>query len=156
MPAWLTLSRRLCKRNTYIAGVALYVPVLLSWLLAGPAEPAWALVVRGLAIGLVTGGLTLTAQAMLPDTIAHDARSSGLRREGVFSAIYSAVEKSAAALGPLAFGLVLSSAHGAGPAPADSDAIRLTVAVLPAAASMLSAIILIGFRLDAGHQGRRS
>ena len=50
---------------------------------------------------------------MLPDTIEHDARTSGMRREGSFAAVYSAVEKGASALGPLAFGLVLAgSARG--------------------------------------------
>jgi GPH family glycoside/pentoside/hexuronide:cation symporter len=141
MPAWLALTRRIGKRNAYIAGVAGYVPVILTWLAAGPGEPAWALGARGFAVGLATGGLTLTAQAMLPDTIEHDARLSGLRREGAYAAVYSAVEKAASALGPLALGLVLAGAAG-------SDAIRIYAAVLPAVASALSALILVGYTLD--------
>jgi GPH family glycoside/pentoside/hexuronide:cation symporter len=154
MPAWLAASRRLGKRNTYIAGVLLYLPVLLSWLAADATEPTWVLAVRGLAVGLATGGLTLTAQAMLPDTIDHDARSSGLRREGTFAAIYSAVEKGASALGPLAFGLVLSATQSAAHDPAAPDSIRLAVALLPAAASAVSAIILLCYRLDDDYRSR--
>lgn len=144
MPAWLALCRRIGKRNTYVAGVAVFVPVVLTWLVAGPGEPAWALVARGFAIGLATGGLTLTAQAMLPDTIEHDARLSGLRREGAYAAVYSAVEKAAAALGPLALGLVLAGGGTVG----DADAIRFAAAVIPAAASALSALVLAGYTLD--------
>jgi GPH family glycoside/pentoside/hexuronide:cation symporter len=146
MPAWLALSRRWGKRNTYIAGVALYLPIVLSWLAAHADEPSWVLAARGFAIGLATGGLTLTAQAMLPDTIAHDARRSGLRREGSFAAVYSAVEKTASALGPLALGLVLAGGTAAGPGAGDT--IRMAAAVIPAAASALSALILVGYRLD--------
>lgn len=148
MPAWLAMTRRYGKRNTYIAGVALYLPVILSWLAADAAEPTWTLVLRGLAIGLVTGGLTLTAQAMLPDTIEHDARTTGMRREGSFAAVYSAVEKTASALGPLALGLVLSATARASDDAASADAVRLAAALIPAAASALSALILLGYGLD--------
>jgi len=78
---------------------------------------------------------------MLPDAIAWDARNTGLRREGAYSAVYSAVEKAAAALGPLALGLVLSL--DAGP-----RGIVLAAALIPAAASALSALLLAGYTLD--------
>lgn len=146
MPLWLRLSLAFGKRNTYIGAVFGYLPVLLTWLLADASEPAWALVARGLAIGVATGGLTLTAQAMLPDAIEHDTVQTGLRREATFAAVYSAVEKLAAALGPLAFGLVLQLAARDGESP--PDAIRMAVALIPAAASALSAAILLGYRLD--------
>ncbi len=152
MPAWLAASRRFGKRNTYMAGVAIYIPVLLTWLAADPGEPGWALLARGAAIGLVTGGLTLTAQAMLPDTIEHDARRSGLRREGSFAAVYSAVEKTAAALGPLVLGVALSGAGSERAAAADT--IRLTAAWVPAVASGLSALVLIGYTLDREYRQR--
>lgn len=141
VPAWLAVARRAGKRNTYVAGVAVFIPAVLTWLAADPGEPPWALLLRGLGIGLATGGLTLTAQAMLPDAIAWDTRNTGLRREGAYSAVYSAVEKAAAALGPLALGLVL--ALDAGP-----RGIALAAAVIPATASALSALLLAGYRLD--------
>lgn len=153
MPLWLRICARLGKRNAYIAAATLYLPVLLSWLATDSTEPAWLLGLRGLAIGLCTGGLTLTAQAMLPDTIEEDARISGMRREGTFAALYSAVEKGASALGPLALGLVLAgTAMDSG--PADPQRIRLAAALIPAAATGLSALILIGYRLDHSYRER--
>jgi GPH family glycoside/pentoside/hexuronide:cation symporter len=145
MPAWLAASQRFGKRNTYLVAASLYVPVMLSWLLADPAEPVWLLALRGTAIGLLTGGLTLTAQAMLPDAIEHDARRTGLRREASLAAVYSAVEKTAAATGPLVLGLLLGGQSNLDTA---ADTIRYSAAVLPAIASALSAALLLGYGLD--------
>lgn len=153
MPAWLGLSHRFGKRNTYIAGVAIYVPILLSWLLTGPNEAfAWFLI-RGFGIGIVTGGLTLTAQAMLPDTIQYDTERSGLRREGTFTSIYSFMEKSAFAIGPLLLGLLLENS-GFSPASPDTAspdtarAVLIAAAIIPAVASTASAAILRFYDLD--------
>ena len=66
MPLWLACSRRAGKRNTYLVGVSIYVPILLTWYLSHPGEAQWLYLLRGFGIGVVTGGLTLTAQAMLP------------------------------------------------------------------------------------------
>ena len=131
-----------------------FVPVALSWLVAGPAEATGWLLLRGLGIGIATGGLTLTAQAMLPDTIDHDARRSGLRREGVFTAGYSFMEKTAFALGPLLFGWLLAAGFVPGadslPGVAALQSILLASSVLPALASALSAVCLWRFyHLDA-------
>jgi GPH family glycoside/pentoside/hexuronide:cation symporter len=153
IPAWLAASKRFGKRNTYVIGVAIYVPTLLSWLIAGPDEPFAYFLARGFTIGIVTGGLTMTAQAMLPDTIQHDAERSGLRREGTFTSVYSFMEKTAFAIGPLVIGMLLeisaySPLSGETPAPATIRAILLAAAVIPAIASALSAAILHFYDLD--------
>jgi GPH family glycoside/pentoside/hexuronide:cation symporter len=153
IPAWLWLSNRFGKRNTYILGVTVYVPILLSWLATGPDEAFALFLIRGFAIGVATGGLTLTAQAMLPDTIEHDARRSGLRREGTFTSIYSLMEKTAFALGPLTIGLLLeasgfSPGSAEGPTAETIRAILIATAIIPAAASAASAVILKFYSLD--------
>lgn len=141
MPLWLAVSRRTGKRATYLAAVACYLPVLLSWLGAAPGEAATLFIARGFLTGLATGGLTLAAQAMLPDTIEHDFRRTGLRREAMFSAVYSVAEKLASATGPFLLGLVLSAASG-------DRGIVLAAVVIPAVASSLSAIALLFYGLD--------
>jgi GPH family glycoside/pentoside/hexuronide:cation symporter len=159
IPVWLALSNKFGKRNTYILGVTLYVPILLSWLTTGPNEAFALFLIRGFGIGIVTGGLTLTAQAMLPDTIQHDAERSGLRREGMFTSIYSFMEKTAFALGPLIIGLLLeSSGFSVGsadqPSPETIRAVLIAAAVIPAAASAASAILLKFYTLDTVLQAR--
>ena len=153
IPAWLALCDRWGKRNTYIVGVVIYVPILLSWLFTGPNEAFFLFLLRGFGIGVVTGGLTLTAQAMLPDTIQYDAERSGLRREGTFTSIYSFMEKTAFAIGPLLVGLMLENAG----LPGDSTetaaaetvrAILIATAVIPAIASGASAALLRYYDLD--------
>jgi glycoside/pentoside/hexuronide:cation symporter, GPH family len=141
MPVWLAISRRAGKRPTYLAAVGCYLPALLSWLLAAPGETTGVFLVRGFLTGMATGGLTLAAQAMLPDTIEHDFARTGLRREAMFSAVYSVAEKLASATGPFLLGLVLSAASGA-------RGILLAAVVIPAFASSLSAIALLFYGLD--------
>lgn len=141
MPVWLAVSRRHGKRATYLAAVGCYLPALLSWLAADPGEATALFLARGFLTGLATGGLTLAAQAMLPDTIEHDFARTGLRREATFSAVYSMAEKLASAMGPFLLGLVLSAATG-------ERGIVLAAVVIPAAASTLSAVALLFYSLD--------
>ncbi|MEQ1803519.1 MAG: MFS transporter [Gammaproteobacteria bacterium] len=141
MPLWLAVSRGAGKRATYLVSVACYLPALLSWLLAAPGEATALFLARGFLTGMATGGLTLAAQAMLPDTIEHDFGRTGLRREAMFSAVYTVAEKLASAAGPFLLGLVLSAASG-------DRGIVLAAVVIPAVASTLSAIALLFYGLD--------
>ena len=141
MPLWLAVSRRAGKRATYLAATGCYLPVLLSWLAAAPGEATALFLARGFLTGLATGGLTLAAQAMLPDTIEHDFGRTGLRREAMFAAVYSVAEKLASATGPFLLGLVLSAARG-------DRGIVLAAVVIPAVASFLSAVALLFYGLD--------
>jgi GPH family glycoside/pentoside/hexuronide:cation symporter len=153
MPAWLAASRRFGKRNTYALAIALYLPAVLSWLLSTPDEAMTWFVLRGVITGVATGGILLMAQSMLPDSIEHDYQLTGLRREGAFSAVYSFVEKTAFAFGPLVVGSLLSAMgfdREAGAEQTDSAmlAIQLAAAVIPATMGGLSALVLTGYRLD--------
>lgn len=141
MPLWLRVSRRAGKRATYLLAAGCYLPVLLSWLLATPGEATALFLGRGFLTGLATGGLTLAAQAMLPDTIEHDFERTGLRREALFSAVYSVAEKLASATGPFLLGLLLSAATG-------TRGILLAAVLIPAVASGLSALALLFYGLD--------
>lgn len=153
MPVWLKVSKRLGKRNTYFAGVAVFAPTQLSWLLSGPDEAQAIFLLRAAVLGIGTGGIILMAQSMLPDTIEHDYQLSGLRREGVFAAVYSFVEKTAFAFGPLIIGLLLSQlgfdrALGQDQSEGAMLAIKIGAAYMPALASIASALALLGYQLQ--------
>jgi GPH family glycoside/pentoside/hexuronide:cation symporter len=141
MPLWLAVSRHRGKRDAYLLAAACYLPVVASWLLANPGEATAVFLARGFLTGLATGGLTLTAQAMLPDTIEHDFRRTGLRREAMYSAVYSIAEKLASATGPFLLGLVLSAATG-------TRTLVLAAVVIPITASLLSGVVLLFYGLD--------
>ena len=55
----------------------------------------------------------------------------------------SVAEKTAFALGPLVFGLILDAQQSS------ADSVRYAAALIPAAASVVSAMILLAYRLDA-------
>ena len=93
---------------------------------------------------------------MLPDTIEHDFRRTGLRREAMFSAVYSVAEKLASAAGPFILGLVLSAAATKGGTaaptapgqPGTGSAVLIAAVVIPAIATALSAVALLFYGLD--------
>lgn len=155
-PIWYALARRLrSKRNLYILASTLAALVLMSWWLATPAEPLAVTVLRKFVHGLTIAGSLLCGQAMLPDAIAYDAARSGLRREGVFSGIFTTAEKMAFAIGGAASGIFLglmgyaSSTEGAAAQPDSAMlAIHLCVSFLPAGLLLASIAFLLRYDLD--------
>jgi GPH family glycoside/pentoside/hexuronide:cation symporter len=110
VPLWWLISRRVGKKPAYIAAVTGYALTSLSWLgtTAVVGTPDLMLVYgRAVLLGLSSGGIILLGVSMLPDTIEYDRLTSGVRREGVFSGVWSAIEKGATAIGGLLIGLVL-------------------------------------------------
>lgn len=154
-PLWLALSRRLGKKRAYQLALALPVCVGASWFLAGNGEPLPLLLLRALLSGIGSGGALLMGQSLLPDTMEYDYRRTGLRREGVFSGLYTTMEKAASAIGIAAVGTFLSAmgyvqSRGAAveQPPSAITAILLCVALLPAAVSLASACALMFYDLD--------
>lgn len=108
-PLWLGVIRRYGKRRTYIVTAFMYAAVALSWTLAD-AQDHWVFfVLRSLGIGWMTGAVLLATQSMLPDTIEYDYRRTGLTREGLFTGLYTTVEKLGAAFGIAITGSVLGA-----------------------------------------------
>lgn len=153
-PALVWLSKRIGKRGTYMVSAVVTGVAALSWTLATPDEPIWALAVRGFATGIAFSGNVLFAMSMLTDAMEADAHRTGLRREGMYSALYSFIEKLASSIGPLILGGALSYAGfnpSAPPKIADEgvrQAVLLGVAYVPAAMAVVAVIILSFYRLD--------
>lgn len=153
-PLLIMLSRRIGKRGAYMLSAVVTGLAALSWVTATPDEPVWALALRGFATGIAFAGNVLFAMSMLTDAMEADAHRTGLRREGMYSALYSFVEKLAASIGPLILGGALSYA-GFDPAnpPRVADesvrqAVLLGVAYVPAAMAVVAVVILSFYRLD--------
>ena len=148
---WRRLAFAIEKQRTYIVATALFSIVSLSWLLAGPEEPLWFFCARAALYGVSASGLLLMGQSMLPDTIEYDYRRTGLRREGIYSALYSFVEKVAAALAPsillLAYAAVGFQSRAPVQTPEAIEGIRLAAALLPCLYFALSIPCLAFYRL---------
>lgn len=154
-PLLVRLSRFIGKRNTYILGGVFNILVALSWYLAVPGEPLTNIILRGFFLGIPFAGNILLAMSMLTDTIEYDARRTGIRREGIYTAMYSFVEKFAGAFGPLIVGLLLAQAgFDKTLAPKDAQspevfaAVLMGMALIPTVTTALAAIIISFYRLD--------
>lgn len=154
---WPWISRKIGKRNAYSASAAAYGLVSLTWLLAHPGEATALLYVRFAAIGFVAAGILTLGFSLLPDTMEYDRRKSGVAREGLYSAVYSMIERATSAIAPSIFagflaamGFVASQQRGQfAEQPANALlAIEIAFAVVPAIVMFLSCIVLAFYDLD--------
>lgn len=146
------ISKKVGKREGYMIAGVCYTLYALSWMFAGPGEPAALLFLRGIIVGVAAAGNVIFAMSMLTDIIEFDARTTGIRREGAYTAFYSLVEKMTAAAGPLIIGLALSAVdfNPAHPELAGDNlrqALLLGVCYLPAACGAAALAILSTYRL---------
>ncbi|MCU0757645.1 MAG: MFS transporter [Steroidobacteraceae bacterium] len=156
LPFWVRAGRVIGKRNTYLAGVALFVLGALSWLSAGPGITTLGIWLRGIPSGLGAGAMLLMAISMLADTMAYDRRLTGLHREGLLSAVIAVLEKTSFALGAALIGVMLTAAKyvpttGGALAAQPASAVRalyLTFSVIPAAIFSLNLLCIWFYDLD--------
>ncbi|KQS04122.1 hypothetical protein ASG11_07580 [Sphingomonas sp. Leaf357] len=152
---WLWVSARVGKKATFLAALAISVPAWLSWSLAVHGEALALVYLRGIIIGISGSGIILMGQSMLPDTMEYDFRKTGLRREGLFAALYTTVEKLSGAVGVALVGALLGAygyiqSRGATVVQPESAlwAIRVTMAYVPTAITLAGIAALIGYNLD--------
>jgi len=157
LPLWTRLGRHVGKSTLFSIAIGLGIPLSLSWMLAGPTEPTWIFVLRSALAGIGAGGALLMGQALLPDAIEYDYLRTGLRREGIFSAIYSFMEKASFAFGPLIVGALLSvtgyvaTRTGQTNVVQSATALRgiyVAISILPAIASLIGIILLSFYDLS--------
>jgi GPH family glycoside/pentoside/hexuronide:cation symporter len=154
-PLWLRVSRVFGKRAAYVVATVIYCAVLLTWLLADRSTGDSGILLRGLCSGVASGGLLLIGQSLLPDTMEYDFRRTGARREGLFSGVYTTLEKLSFALGPAVTGPLLAYAGyiaSAGPdvvePPSAIHMMYVCAVAIPVIATLLSAALLWFYPLD--------
>lgn len=107
MPLWTWLSRRFDKRNAMIMAACTFAGGTAA-AMATPLLGGWFAHVMILLVGTGVAGVTLLQFSMLADVIAVDARSTGRRRAGVFTGLWTAIESGVSAFGALILGSILS------------------------------------------------
>ena len=107
MPLWVRMAKRLGKRQTYLAGVALFCVTALSWLAADKSIGTMGLVLRGVVSGAGSGAIILMSVSMLGDTMAYDRLLTGRSREGLLSSVVAVIEKASFAFGVALVGVFL-------------------------------------------------
>ncbi|MEV1024626.1 MFS transporter [Streptomyces sp. NPDC050264] len=154
MPLWLALGRRGGKRNAAVGASLCFLLGALG-AAAGRELPTTLIYVAVAVAGVGYAGMQMLPMAMLGDAIAADAYTSGRRRAGVFTGLWTAGETLGLALGPGLFGLVLALGDFAS---SDADhrvaqpgsaltAIVVGFGALPAALLLLSLPLLARYRL---------
>jgi GPH family glycoside/pentoside/hexuronide:cation symporter len=146
MPLWALVGHRIGKQKGYFIACILFI-VGLVCSVAAQSFPL------GLALVFITitsagyAGMQMFPLAILPDTIAADARETGVQRAGSFTGVWAAGETAAFAIGPAlvllllaATGFVSSTGGGSVTQPASAvTGVTLAFSLLPA--------ILVAFSL---------
>lgn len=156
-PIWGAVARRIGKERAYLIAIVLFGVAALSLVLLVWAPGLWVYAPVGLA-GFAYAGLQALPLSMLPDVIAHDARSNGPGRGGGFSGMWTAGETIGLAFGATVLSLVLAATgyleSTAGvvveQGPAAVLGIIACFSVLPAALMSVSTIALGRYPLRRG------
>ncbi len=109
VPFWLWIARSIDKPKAYMASLAIYGLLNLTWLLSGPNEAMALVVGRMFLVGIGMGGAVLLAYSLLADLIRYDQIKSGLDREGMFSGSVTFIDKTSLAIGTAGIGFLLSA-----------------------------------------------
>ncbi len=153
-PLLVRFSKAYGKKAAYYIAAGVNILYALSWSMAEPGEPTWAIVLRASVVGIAFGGNVIMAMSMLTDIINQDAGQTGVRREGAFTALYSFVEKLTGAIGPLIVGVALTWVGFDKDLPFDvpqgdnvNTALLLAVSWLPAFFYLIAVWLLSGYNL---------
>jgi len=147
------LARRIGKTQTVAIAFGLtFVGALGKWVLYTPGHE-WKILLDPLLCGPVWIAINVLTPAMLADICDEDELRGGLRREGVFGAIFSWIQKvgySAAFFGAfLSLKLTGFKAElGGGQAPETILRLRLILALSTAAWAILAIFLLRAYPLD--------
>jgi GPH family glycoside/pentoside/hexuronide:cation symporter len=158
IPGWLWVGRRLEKKYVAMLGSAIYGAGCLAWLVAAPGTSSIILVCLILLQGCGTAASVMFRQSMFVDTIEYDYRRSGIRREGVFTGLFSLCDKSFSAFGLLLVGALLGASgymasvnNGIATQPAAAiTATKIMFAMVPAFTSLATVILLTRYDLTEG------
>ncbi|WP_306214251.1 MFS transporter [Actinoplanes sp. RD1] len=108
MPLWTRVGARAGKLRGLIAASLLFSAGALALLLAGVMPALLTYVVVAL-VGCGYAGQQVFAMAMLPDRVAHDTATTGRRRAGLYTGLWTAGETLGLALGPGIYALILQA-----------------------------------------------
>ena len=158
LPLWVRYAEGRVKQKVLIVAAFIYAIAMSSWIFSSPSEPLWIFILRSSLVGVGYSGIVLMILSMLPDVIEHDFNRTGLRREGLLSAIFAFVEKLAYAFTPLTIGFLLRMTgyvHGQEESFIQPEAailgLRIGESLLPAAMAIVGLVFLRFYRLDAEH-----
>ncbi|MEI3842995.1 MULTISPECIES: MFS transporter [unclassified Microbacterium] len=157
-PVWKLIADRVGKERAFRLASVVFLGATLVLSVSAWAPGWWILGPVALA-GAAYAGMQTLPMAMLPDVIAHDRRTGGENRSGVFSGVWTAGETTGMALGATVLSIVLavtgyvestaavSSAGGVQQPAAALVGIAVSFSLLPAALMAVSLVTVSRYRL---------
>ena len=154
-PLWGVVARRIGKERSYVIATSVFFLAALSLTGLLIAPGFWIVVPIGF-VGIAYAGIQALPLSMLPDVIAHDARTNGPGRGGSFSGMWTAGETTGLAFGATILALILAASgylEGTAAAPVEAQpnsavfGIVMSFSVVPAILMALSFIPLLRYPL---------
>ena len=140
IPVWLAIGKRLGKIKSYYIGLAIFTLSMGSLFFTSSSQLVM-FYAQVFVAGIGFSSFQLFPFSMLPDTVEYDQMQSGMRREGIFSGMWSAGQKIAYSVGPpiVGFALALSGFVMEGVQPESvATGVRIIFCLFPAAMILLS------------------
>lgn len=106
-PLWGVVARRIGKERAYVIATSIFFVAALSLTGLLVAPGLWIVVPIGF-VGIAYAGIQALPLSMLPDVIAHDARTNGPGRGGSFSGMWTAGETTGLAFGTTILAVILA------------------------------------------------
>ena len=158
---WVTLSKVIGKKATFMGGIVYYGIVLVGFYLVLPSSEAMAAGTTNLGlitlfiflIGAANGCYQQLPWSMMPDLVDWSARRENFKVEGAFSGLWLLGQKVGNALAPLVLGQLLalygwiSSTNGGDVTqlPEAVDALRWALTLIPAGLMFISVPLYVLF-----------
>lgn len=149
-PIWAWVSAKIGKRAVWLCGAALSTAAMLLLILR-PLEPD-GLMLATRIYGIGFAALAVMFWSIVPDTVEYGQWRSGVRAEGMLFGFVSLAQKVALGLGVGALGVGLDWVGFDANLAQTPDTLRgiaLLMAAGPLIGIALSALVMLGYRIDA-------
>jgi len=151
IPIWVKLSERLGKRNTYVAGLTIFIVALMAFFFLGHTLGVGFAFVVMVVAGIGFSTHYVMPWAIVPDTVEYDFAETGLRREGVYYSLWTFMIKLGQAAAGLMVGVILE-AFGYVPDVAQSTSalfgIRFLIGPVTGICFGLGILVLLFYPID--------
>ncbi|MDC7233509.1 MAG: glycoside-pentoside-hexuronide (GPH):cation symporter [Spirochaetales bacterium] len=139
LSAYVSLTKRVGKRKTFMIGTAYWMLILSGLFLLSDTVSSTVVIVFAILLGIGTGVSYAIPWSMLPEVIELDQVVTGKRREGLYSGVMTFLRKLSSSVAVLAISFLLevsgyiSSTESASVEQPDSAilTIRLVISLLP-------------------------
>ena len=150
IPLWTLVARHLSKRWVWIIGAsgAALVNLALFFLDVKAVSTLSALV---FCSGIMGGAVAVMFWSMLPDTVEYGQWRSSIRDDGIVFGLSQLISKAGSGLGVGIIGLLLSAigyTAGIDQSAETLQGIRASAFLIPATASLLSALVIAFYPVD--------